>query len=104
MMIIITTVSNKDDARKIARSLVENKLAACVSMFPVESTYWWEDKIWENESEVMLFIKTLEEKMDSVIDWLKKNHPYTVPEIVTVKAEAHGKYVDWIVQYLVGLK
>ncbi len=104
MMIAITTVYKESDANKIARELVERKLAACVSVFPAQSTYYWKGKIEEKQSEFMLIIKTLEEKISDVIEYLKHNHPYTVPEIVTIKAEAHGKYVDWMVSYLLGVE
>ena len=100
---IMTTVVNQEIAHKLAKELVERKLAACVSMFPVESTYFWEGKIEENQREYLLIIKTLEEKIFDAIDYLRSNHPYAVPEIVTIKAKAHGKYADWVVQYLIGL-
>jgi len=104
LIIVITTVDKKDTANRIAKELVEKKLAACVSIFPIRSTYYWKGKIEENQAEFMLIIKTLEEKASNVIEYLKSNHPYTVPEIVTVKAEAHGKYVDWMVSYLLGIE
>lgn len=104
MIIVITTVDKKDTANRIAKELVEKKLAACVSIFPIRSTYYWKGKIEENQAEFMLTIKTLEEKTSNVIEYLKSNHPYAMPEIVTVKAEAHGKYVDWMVSYLLGIE
>lgn len=43
-----------------------------------------------------MIIKTLEEKKESLIEWLKKNHPYKVPEIISLPAEAYGKYLEWM--------
>lgn len=104
LIIIMTTVETEKDADRLSKELVENKLAACVSVFPVRSTYYWMEKIVEKQPEFLLIIKTLEEKVSEAIKYLKENHPYSVPEIVTIKAEAHGKYVDWMLGYLLGLE
>ena len=100
MIILFTTVDNEAKAKELAKKIVEEKLAACVSVFPVESTYSWQGKICENEKEYMLIIKTLEEKLNQLINWLKEHHPYTVPELITIKAEAFGKYLEWMTDYL----
>ena len=99
MILVITAVDDSQKVKSLAREIVERKLAACVSFFQVQSTYYWKGKICE-EGEYMLFIKTLEKNVDDLIDWLKKNHPYTAPEIVTINTRAHGKYVDWLFEYL----
>lgn len=101
MIIVMTTVETEKDASRISRELVEKALAACVSVFPVESTYYWQGRIVEKQPELLLIIKTLEEKVSDVIKYLKENHPYSVPEIVTIKAEAHGEYAHWMVNYLI---
>jgi len=100
MIILFTTVDDEAKAKELAKRIVKEKLAACVSIFPVESTYFWQGKICENEKEYMLIIKTLEEKLDQLINWLKEHHPYTVPELVVVKAEALDKYLEWMKDYL----
>lgn len=100
MILLISTVDKKEVADEIAFRLVEKKLAACVSIFPVESTYFWEGKICKGEKEYMLFIKTSEKKASELISWLKENHPYSVPEILTVNVQAHGKYAEWLSDYL----
>ena len=99
-MVFFTTVDDKEKARKIAKELVTNKLAACVSIMPIESTYFWEGELWEGDQEYLLIIKTLEEKKESLIEWLKKNHPYKVPEIISLPAEAYGKYLEWMKETL----
>ncbi len=100
MILLISTVDNKDTANKIASELVEKKLAACVSIFPIESTYFWEGKIYKNEKEYMLLIKTIKEKASELISWLKKIHPYDVPEIITINAKAYEGYTEWMFNYL----
>lgn len=96
MIIIYTTFPDKKSAKLITRQLLTNKLAACIQLFPIESAYWWKGKIEETE-ETAAFIKTKKSLKDKAIDFLSKNHPYEVPEIVTIDPDSVNKpYFDWI--------
>lgn len=95
--VVFITASNKDEARKIATSLVEENLAACVSIIPkILSIYRWEGKVAEEE-ELLLIAKTSEEKFAALSQAVKKLHSYETPEIIAVPVvDGLKSYLDWI--------
>ena len=95
--IIYTTVDSEPEAERIARRLVEEKLAACVSIVGgVKSVYWWRGRV-EESREYMLMIKTSASKLREVVEKLKSIHPYETPEIIAVPVAAGFKgYLEWI--------
>jgi len=95
--IVFVTCESKDEAEKIAESVVKDKLAACVNVLPgIRSCYVWEGKLtWSDE--VLLLIKTSRGRFDQLQDRIKAMHSYSVPEIVGVPIEdAFDKYIAWI--------
>ena len=93
-VIVMTTVEAPSD---LGRRLVEERLAACVQEVPITSTYRWAGEV-RRADEILLLIKTAGDRGDEVADWLQKNHPYDVPEImVLTEAEARGTYLRWLV-------
>ena len=102
-IIVFVTCESKEQAEKIAQSVVERKLAACVNVLPgVRSCYVWERKLtWSDE--MLLLIKTTRGRFDQLQDRIKELHSYEVPEIVSVTIEdAFEKYADWIDSYCSG--
>ena len=97
----MTTTPNADEANSLARTIIENKLAACVQILPpMTSVYVWDGSV-QTESEHLLLIKTLEEKFDDLERFINANHSYDVPEIVAVKSEAvSNEYLKWINEYV----
>jgi periplasmic divalent cation tolerance protein len=95
--IVLTTVGSENEARKIARHLVERKLAACVNIVPhVESVYRWQDKV-ESASEWLLMIKTTAEGFASVRDAIRALHAYELPECVAVAIDdGSPEYLEWL--------
>ena len=95
--VVLVTVPDSKTADSIAGTLLEEKLAACVNQVPgVKSSYWWEDKINYAE-EILLLIKTQASLMPRVIECVRKNHPYTMPEIISLPIDEGDKpYLDWI--------
>jgi len=94
--IIITTTADKDAAKEIARLLVERRLAACVQMFPIESVYFWQDKIYE-DNEMTLFVKSKTALFDEIKAAIREVHAYEVPEIIQVPVtDGLLEYLKWI--------
>jgi periplasmic divalent cation tolerance protein len=93
---IITTTGTIDDARRIAAALVERRLAACVQVVgPIESIYHWQGKV-EAAQEWQCWIKTRGDLYASVEQAIRELHPYELPEILTIPAEASKPYLDWL--------
>ena len=98
---VITTTGTKEDARKIARALLEDRLAACVQVVgPITSSYWWEDEIEEAE-EWLCLIKTTADLFERLEHAVRATHPYDVPEILAVPVVAGGAdYLAWLREQL----
>ncbi len=94
---ISTTTETKELAQKIAKYLVEQKLAACVQISgPIESTYRWKGNI-ERASEFLCLIKTRTSLFKKVEAAIKKLHPYETPEIIAVPITQGSKdYLNWL--------
>ena len=85
--VIFITAGSKEEADKISRGLVKEKLAFCVSTIPkIQSTYYWEDKIHVDE-EFLLIVKTRKDRYADLETWVKTNHSYEVPEIIALPIE-----------------
>ena len=97
MLVVLTTVGNAGEGESLARSIVESNLAACVQILPkMTSVYVWEGKI-HSDDEHLLLIKTLEEKFDTLSDFIREIHSYDMPEIVAISAERVSQdYLNWI--------
>jgi periplasmic divalent cation tolerance protein len=95
--IVLSTAGSEEEARKIARHLVERQLAACVNIVPqIESVYRWQSKV-EEAREWLLLIKTTSERFPAVRDALLELHSYDVPECVAIAVEdGSAGYLDWI--------
>ncbi len=93
------TVDKKTNAQKIISELLKNNLAACVNCVKnIESTYWWKGKI-EKSGEFLLIIKTAKSKVKKLINYVKKIHPYTIPEIIAFDINTGNKdYINWVIK------
>ncbi|MGH9688218.1 MAG: divalent-cation tolerance protein CutA [Candidatus Acidiferrales bacterium] len=97
-IIVLVTCGSRKEARRIARVLVESKLAACVNVVqaPVESIYRWKGKI-ETAREFLLVIKTTRKLLTALEAKVQRLHSYEVPEIIALPIERGSKtYVAWI--------
>lgn len=94
---VMTTTDKQQDAKAIASSLVEQRLAACVQVGgPVASCYWWQGKI-ETEQEWQCVIKTTMAAYAKVEAAIRKLHPYDEPEILAIPITACSQgYLDWL--------
>lgn len=96
-VVIIITASSEDEAGRIARTLLEDKLVACVNIHPgIRSLYWWEGKI-QDEGEAMMVIKTKRELFGKIVKKVKEIHSYAIPEIIALPIiEGSENYLKWI--------
>jgi periplasmic divalent cation tolerance protein len=96
-LVLFITAPSRKEADKIAQTLVEEKLAACVSIVPaIYSRYWWEGRI-ENSTELLLLIKTLPRKYKALERRIKSLHSHTVPEILALPVVyGNPDYLKWL--------
>ena len=98
--IVIVTCANTSEAQRIARSVVEKRLAACVNILggAVESIYRWKGRV-EKVREVMMLLKTTTKQLAGLEREVKRLHSYDVPEFVVVPIVAgSGEYLEWIAE------
>ena len=95
VLLIITTESSNANALRMAKLLIQNKLAACVSIKQIFSIYEWNDDIQETK-EFEITIKSKPEFKDSLVDFLHKISTYDVPQIIYKKFNSNIKYHDWL--------
>jgi len=92
---VYVTNPNKKEAKRISLQLLKKRLAVCAVIFPVDSSYWWKNKI-EKIKEYVLIAKTKKENWKKVKTEIKKIHPYTVPCITKINVEANKEFESWI--------
>lgn len=97
--IFLVTVPNIEEGKKIAKLLVESKLAACVNIIHnILSIYRWKGEI-EEDNEYLLLIKTIEENNKLIIQKINEIHSYETPECIGFKIEMGSeKYLNWITE------
>lgn len=93
----LTTVGSLEDARKMARTLVERRLAACVNVIPnLTSIYRWQGAV-EEADEVLLLIKTAENQLSALEAAIRELHFYDVPEFLVLSVESGSRlYLAWL--------
>jgi len=96
-IVVFITASCEDEAANIARALVEGKLAACVNIVRnLRSIYRWQGKI-EDESEVLMIVKTQKKLFHSLSRKVRELHSYSVPEIIALPiVEGSEDYLKWL--------
>lgn len=93
---VTTTTESRDDAQELARAIVEARLAACVQVMAIQSTYWWEDQI-EIEQEWMCVMKTTSARYPALEAFIRQKHSYETPEIVASEISMGSEdYLEWI--------
>jgi periplasmic divalent cation tolerance protein len=96
MAVVLTTVGAGADAESLARTLVAERLAACVNVLPLmTSVYRWRGAV-EQEREQQLVIKTWFNRLEALEVRLRTLHPYELPEFVVLPAAASEGYARWV--------
>ena len=99
--VIFITAGSKEEAKQLSRGMIENKLAFCVNTVPgIQSTYHWEGKLHVDD-EILLIAKTRQQKYGALENWVKQNHSYDVPEIISLPIQKGlSEYLkaidDWV--------
>ena len=96
-VLVLSTVAQAEDAERIARALVERRLAACVNVLPLGiSIYRWKEKVCRDR-EYLLFIKTSAHLFNEVRDAIKELHTYDLPEVIALPIEVgEEKVLEWM--------
>jgi periplasmic divalent cation tolerance protein len=101
-LVILVTATSDTQARRIAKKLLQNKLAACVNFVPVESMFTWKGEIQEEE-EVLMIIKSRAEVFDTLMSAIKATHTYENPEIIGLPiVMGSHEYLKWITDEATG--
>jgi periplasmic divalent cation tolerance protein len=95
--VVVTTTDSADEAERLARGLVEARLAACVQIVgPVRSAFRWEGSV-SVETEWQLVVKTATARVDELSAWIAAEHSYDVPEVIAVPVVGgHAPYLRWV--------
>jgi len=96
-LVVYITAPNEEEAAKIAKILVEERLAGCVNIIKdIRSIYSWQGKL-EDEKEVLMIVKTRLELFSALTSKVKELHSYTVPEIIAMPiADGSKEYIKWL--------
>lgn len=96
-IVVLITASSKEEAEKISKSLLEERLCACINIVDrIDSLFWWKDKL-ERASESLLIVKTKKSLIPKLVKRIKSLHSYEVPEIIALPIIAGNKdYLDWL--------
>lgn len=96
-MVVFITAANTDEARRISNILVSRRKAACVNIVAqVNSIFWWQGKI-ESADEALLIVKTKATLLEELIELVKQNHSYDVPEVIALPIIGGNRdYLQWL--------
>ncbi|MEM3700776.1 MAG: divalent-cation tolerance protein CutA [Candidatus Bathyarchaeia archaeon] len=96
-VIVLVTTANREEAEKISKALLNEKLIACVNIIgSLHSLFWWHEKI-EKAEECMLLMKTCSKMFEKITEKVKALHSYEIPEIITIPITKGFKpYLEWL--------
>lgn len=95
MLLVHTTCATKKEAERIATALVRAKLAACASVFPCKSFFYWKGSL-ERQKEFAVELKIKEGNYEKAERKIRQLHSYSVPQIIAIKAKASKDYARWV--------
>jgi periplasmic divalent cation tolerance protein len=94
--VLVLSTAPAEDAKRIAKNLVESRLAACVNVMAVQSFYRWEGQFCEDK-ETLMIIKTVSGRIDPLIARIRELHPYDLPEMIVIPITGgNPPYLDWL--------
>ena len=95
--VVLVTAPDKKTSEKLAKGLVEARLAACVNVLPgLSSVYWWQGKV-KTADELLLVVKSRTNLVPEIITFVRQNHPYSTPEVLSLPIlQGNPAYLDWL--------
>ena len=100
--VVMVTAPNQDEAERLAKAVLEARLAACVQLQAITSHYWWDGKITSDAEQLMLF-KTVAAKFKPLRDLIISLHSYDTPEILQLPVIGGAdKYLAWMARETAG--
>lgn len=99
MMIVVLCTIPAGKAEELADKIINERLAGCINIISgVRSIYHWKGNV-ERDTEDLMVIKTQKSLFEKLRDFIKQNHPYTVPEIVALNVEnVNNEYLEWLLK------
>jgi periplasmic divalent cation tolerance protein len=86
---------SEDEAKTVGKSTIEQQLAACTNIFPIQSMYPWEGAL-QNDHEFVLLLKTIPEKVIQLTAFIQEKHSYEIPCILHWEVEVNDEYAEWM--------
>jgi len=98
-ILIMVTTGGRNDAERLGEGLVVEHLAGCCTVVPMVHSFFYLDGLLKREHESLLLVKTLESRRGAVMDYLRENHSYKLPEILEVSIDAGSPaYLKWLAE------
>ncbi|WP_445474750.1 divalent-cation tolerance protein CutA [Methanococcoides methylutens] len=94
-IIVYITTGSMDEARMIGKELVSGRFAACANIYPMNSIYWWNNELVEDD-EVVLIVKTTSERFGELKEKVSSLHSYDLPCIISWEISGEESYLQWI--------
>ena len=97
LRVLLLTAPDAEVAERLARGLLEERLAACVNLIPgIRSFYRWQGAV-QDDAEILLVVKTRADRLEALASWVQDLHPYELPEILALPVIGGSQaYLDWI--------
>jgi len=98
-IVVLTTEADLAKAEHLSNTILEKRYAACVNLWEIKSSFFWEGKL-EHSKEVQVLIKTTQNTLQLLIETIQKNHSYQTPELIYWKVSTSIPYGSWIDQVI----
>ena len=98
VVVVLTTIGAAADAAGLARTLVEERLAACVNILPAMTSFYRWQGVVEEDREQQLIMKTTADRVAALEARVRALHSYDLPEFLVLSASGSAAYLEWVVQ------
>ena len=95
LVLVLTNEASSLKARELGEKILNKRLAACINFSDINSIYWWQGKL-EKSKEIQMIIKTRNELLDEIINFIGVNHSYQTPEIISLDVLSDCDYFSYV--------